>query len=166
MNVNQKQGSVIGPQVCSALKALKGSSKVACQGVGSPYDASLADNFLPKNTSPSAIRAGNEMFNLANTKCPNTKIVAGGYSQGSAVVTNSIQELDAGVVSKIKGVVMFGFTRNLQDRGRIPGYPTSQTKVYCATGDLVCSGTLIITAAHLTYGINASSAALFLASKV
>lgn len=165
-HANQNQGTVIGPQVCTALKTLLGSSKVACQGVGSPYDATLADNFLPKNTSPTAIGAANTMFNLAHTKCPNTKVVTGGYSQGSAVVDNSIQALDAAVVAQIKGVVLFGFTRNLQDRGRIPGYPTSQTKVYCAIGDLVCDGTLIITAAHLTYGINASSAASFLASKV
>ncbi|KFY95848.1 hypothetical protein V498_03087 [Pseudogymnoascus sp. VKM F-4517 (FW-2822)] len=159
-------GTIIGPQVCTALKTLLGSSKVACQGVGSPYEATLADNFLPKNTSPTAIGAANTMFNLAHTKCPNTKVVTGGYSQGSAVVDNSIQALDAAVVAQIKGVVLFGFTRNLQDRGRIPGYPTSQTKVFCAIGDLVCDGTLIITAAHLTYGINASSAARFLASKV
>ncbi|KFZ13753.1 hypothetical protein V501_03542 [Pseudogymnoascus sp. VKM F-4519 (FW-2642)] len=159
-------GSIVGPQVCTALKTLLGSAKVACQGVGSPYDATLADNFLPKNTSPTAIGAANTLFNLAHTKCPNTKVVAGGYSQGTAVIDNSIQALSAAVVAQIKGVVLFGFTRNLQDRGQIPGYPTSQTKVICAIGDLVCDGTLIITAAHLTYGLNASSAAAFLASKV
>jgi cutinase len=78
----------------------------------------------------------------------------------------SIQALPASIMAQVKGVVLFGFTRNLQDGGRIPNYPTSQTKVYCATGDLVCDGTLIITAAHLTYGVDASSAAAFLASKV
>jgi cutinase len=78
----------------------------------------------------------------------------------------SIQKLSASVMAKVKAVALFGFTRNAQDGGRIPGYPTDQTKVYCAVGDMVCDDTLIITAAHLTYGSDASSAAQFLLSKV
>lgn len=77
----------------------------------------------------------------------------------------SIQALPAALKAKIKGVVLFGFTRNLQDGGKIPNYPQSQTDVICAAGDLVCDGTLIITAAHLSYGANAPAAASFLASK-
>lgn len=78
----------------------------------------------------------------------------------------SIQALPAAIQAQIKGVVLFGFTRNLQDGGRIPDYPTSQTLVFCAVGDLVCDGTLIITAAHLTYGVDAAAAATFLAQEL
>jgi len=157
-------GTIIGPPLCNDLKASLGASTVACQGVGPPYMATLADNFLPQNTSPQDIGAATTLFNLAHTKCPNTKVIAGGYSQGSAVIDGSIQSLPTAVQNQITGVVLFGFTRNQQDGGRIPNYPQSQTKVFCAVGDLVCDGTLTITAAHLTYGVDAPSAASFLIS--
>lgn len=76
----------------------------------------------------------------------------------------SIQALPVNIQAKITGVVLFGFTRNAQDNGRIPNYPQNQTKVFCAFGDLVCNDTLIITPAHLTYGSDAAAAASFLAS--
>ncbi len=57
--------------------------------------------------------------------------------------------------------------QNQQNGGKIPNYPTDRTKIFCNVGDLVCSGTLIITAAHLTYGTAAATTApQFLLSKI
>ncbi|KAH8697979.1 putative cutinase [Talaromyces proteolyticus] len=159
-------GSIVGPEVCADLQNQLGATEVACQGVGSPYDATLEDNFLPQNTSPTDIGAATTLFELAHTKCPDTIVVAGGYSQGTAVMDGSIQALPAAIQNQIAGVVLFGFTRNVQDNGGIPNFPASKTKVYCALGDLVCDDTLIITPAHLTYGSDASSAASWLKAEI
>ena len=78
---------------------------------------------------------------------------------------NTLSGLPAAVKSKVVGAVLFGDTQFQQHNGQIPNYPPSQTKIFCAVGDLVCDGTLTITAAHLTYGANADEAASFLASK-
>ena len=76
---NITQGSSVGPPTCNQLKSAYGSSNVACQGVGGAYRATLAANSLPGGTTSGAIAEAQRLFNLANTKCPNTRITAGGY---------------------------------------------------------------------------------------
>jgi len=88
-------------------------------------------------------------------------------SQGAALAAAAISDLDATVRNKVVGTVLFGYTKNQQNRGAIPNYPSDRLKVFCATGDLVCTGTLTITAAHLSYGDEArDEAPEFLISKI
>ena len=164
-----------------------GAANVWVQGVGGRYTASLADNALPAGTSSAAIAEMTALFQLAYSKCPNAKIVAGGYSQGAALTAATISALSSTIRNKIVGVVLFGYTKvrgdhltclqgpeltsfptqNLQNAGRIPNYPADRTKVFCNVGDLVCTGTLIVALPHLMYGTDAAGAApRFLLSKI
>jgi cutinase len=79
---------------------------------------------------------------------------------------NSVSGLSSSVKDRVKGVVLFGDTRNLQDGRQIPNFPRDSIKIYCALGDMVCSGTLIITLAHFSYSVNVPDALSFLSSKV
>ena len=60
-------------------------------------------------------------------------------------------------------VVLFGDPENGTAVGSVP---TADVKSFCADGDEVCngSGTFTITAAHLTYGNDADTAAAFVKS--
>ncbi|KAL4731184.1 hypothetical protein ACLX1H_000145 [Fusarium chlamydosporum] len=149
----------LGPRVASVLENTYGSNKVWIQGVGGAYLATIGDNALPRGTSSAAIREMIGLFNLASTKCPSAKIVAGGYSQGAALAAASIEDLSSTVRDKVVGTVLFGYTKNLQNLGRIPNYPRERTEVFCNIGDLVCTGTLIVAAPHLAYQSDASGPA-------
>lgn len=78
----------------------------------------------------------------------------------------SVSGLSTAVKNQIAGIVLFGDTRNQQDGGRIPNFDRAKTRIICAPGDLVCSGTLIITAAHLSYGDDTDDAANFLIGRI
>jgi cutinase len=73
------------------------------------------------------------------------------FSQGTAVMMNAVSTVSANVRSKIKGVVLFGYTKNAQKKGGIPNYPKDRVRVFCAKSDGVCGGTLLVTAGHFAY---------------
>jgi len=144
-------GISAGPNVASVLEASY-PNNIWIQGVGGPYTAGLPENALPAGTTRAAIDEAKRLFNLAQSKCPGAAVVAGGYSQGTAVMSNALSELAGSAAqAQVKGVVLFGYTKNLQNGGRIPDYPADRTKVFCNVGDLVCTGTLIVAPAHFLY---------------
>lgn len=151
-------GASAGPSVARGLES-EYRNNVWVQGVGGPYGATLADNFLPAGTSRASIDEAKRLFTMAATKCPNAAIVAGGYSQGTAVMSNAISELSSALQNQIRGVVLFGYTKNLQNLRRIPNFPSSKTQIYCNVSDAVCWGNLFILPAHFLYTTDASVAA-------
>lgn len=156
-------GISVGPLLNSGL-GLRYPGNFAMQGVD--YPADLASNFLPEGTLSSAINTMASLLTRAAQQCPDASLAAGGYSQGTAVTAGAVSKVSSDVRDKIKAVVLFGYTQNAQNRGGIPNFPSNKLKVYCAIGDLVCTGTLIITLSHFTYTLNAADAVSFIAGKI
>jgi cutinase len=95
-------------------------------------------------------------------RCPATKIVLSGYSQGAMVAHNAFTK--GGLAgSQAHAAVLFGDPYNGQGVGTLR---SNVVKEFCATGDSVCdgSGSYAITQAHSTYGNNADEAATFIIS--
>ncbi|KAL2131192.1 hypothetical protein VTI74DRAFT_5418 [Chaetomium olivicolor] len=159
-------GITAGPTLATALE-VRYPNRIWIQGIGGPYLATLQDNFLPAGTSRAAINEAKRLITMANQKCPNAAIVTGGYSQGTAVIAGALSELPAAIQNQVKGAVLFGYTKNLQNGGRIPNFPADKTKVYCAVGDMVCWGTLFIMPSHFWYPVDASTGApVWLSTKI
>lgn len=102
---NIYKGGSTGPAVARALEEAYGADGVWVQGVGGPYRADLPSNAMPGGTSPQAIEEAVRLFEMAGEKCPNTPIVAGGYSQGTAVIAGAIPELSPALQTKVVGTV-------------------------------------------------------------
>jgi cutinase len=121
---------------------------------------------LPGGTDAISKRMFQTTLKDMSAKCPDSVIVAGGYSQGAAVNHRAIEELDAGVKDQIAGVVLYGDTQKLQDRNQIKNFPAEKVKIICQPGDAVCLGTLAVLPAHLTYGVRANEGIDFLVQQI
>ncbi|GKZ34965.1 hypothetical protein AbraIFM66950_005404 [Aspergillus brasiliensis] len=142
-------GTVVGPEVATQLASLTGN-EVTVQGVNYPADwegnVSLGSSGGP--TMASYVKE-------ALQQCPNTKVVLGGYSQGSMVVHYAANQLSA---DQLAGAVLFGDPLKMEGVGKLS---SSKVKEFCASGDPVCENGVNVMA-HLTYGSDAQEAAQFL----
>ena len=158
------QGTVVGPPTSNGLKKAFGADKVATEGID--YAAAIGTNAIPGGTDAISKRMMQETLTSMSQKCPDSIIVAGGYSQGAAVNHRAIESLDQKVKDQIAGVVLYGDTQKLQDRNQIPDFPADKVKIICQPGDAVCLGQLLVLPAHLTYGVRADEGVEFLVSQV
>jgi cutinase len=95
------------------------------------------------------------LIQQAKSQCPDTKIIASGYSQGAEVVHNALSSTSiAGLVS---GAVLFG---DPDSKKAVGALPDGQVKRFCVPGDIICeTGILIVDASHLSYVVYAGQAA-------
>lgn len=135
---------LIGPQLERSLK----SKLPGLKTIPVAYAASLATNVSAQRTDAASISKGQAAFQQASN-C--RVIVAGGYSQGAAVMHNVVSKLNGNLKSKVAGVALFGDTRNKQDGGHIPNFPSQKSRVWCNKNDGVCGGSLNVNAGHLSY---------------
>ncbi|TFK97287.1 cutinase-domain-containing protein [Pterulicium gracile] len=138
-------GGSTGQALFTALRSRLGSSAIDVQGVN--YPADVAGYLVGGDPAGSTT-----MFNLINqaaSKCPNTKIVIGGYSQGAQLTHNASERLSAATTARIAAVFAYGDPNYPRAFGSIP---RSSTLNICHIGDIICTG-LGTMAAHLTYGI-------------
>ncbi|KAI0517390.1 carbohydrate esterase family 5 protein [Xylaria bambusicola] len=157
-------GDQPGPQTADGLIAALGASKVAIQGVD--YSANILFNLLPGGCDPTEAKTFATLLTGAAQKCPSSKLVVSGYSQGAALVHAAVEQLAASARARIFAAVTYGDTQKKQDGGKIPNYDANKTLILCNDGDRVCEGTLVITSAHLDYTPKVPTGVSFIVSKV
>ncbi|KAF2877727.1 cutinase-domain-containing protein [Massariosphaeria phaeospora] len=149
-----------GPTFFNALAGrLGGTARLAIQGV--TYPATVGGFLLGGDAA-----GATTMFNLVNTavsRCPATKIVLSGYSQGAQLVHTAAQRLSATAAARVNAVVVFGDADRDETFGRIAA---SKVLIICHSGDNICDNGIIITPEHRNYEIDAPAAAQFVVARV
>ncbi len=145
------------------LKRAFGATNVAVQGID--YAAALVTNFLPGGADFEGISELRDYLNEAASRCPNSVLLTGGYSQGAALCHRAIENLSDTVKNRIAAVVTYGDTMNRQDNGQIPNFPREKTLIICNTGDLVCVGTPATLIPHFDYVRRVPEAVSFLTAR-
>jgi len=143
----------------------------------SSYAVNYAADILQTSAGPGATDMTRNVRSVAQ-RCPNTKFVLGGYSQGASVTDISIgirtflgfgETIPTELAPRIAAIAVFGNPLRLfgQDIPKASQLYGSKAIDICAAGDPVCAGGFNFLA-HLSYPIDGSTtrAAEFAASKL
>jgi cutinase len=90
---NGNMGSTVGPAFAATLKSAFGQSNVAVQGVDYPANVNGA---IQGSINPKGAQGAKKMASLAQqaaSKCPDSKVVLAGYSQGAQQVHGALMNL-------------------------------------------------------------------------
>jgi cutinase len=166
---NQPPGlGEVGQSFVDALRAQAGGKSVGAYPVNYP----ASDHFA--NSVPAGARDASAHVQSMAAKCPNTKMVLGGYSQGAAVTDVISEAMPAAVADHVAAVALFGnpksaFADSLST-GPLPAISplyVPKTIDLCVPDDPICSdGKNFV--AHVLYvqtGMT-NQAATFAASRV
>ncbi|RGP73999.1 cutinase [Fusarium sporotrichioides] len=156
---NVGDSAAVGPILFNNLASRIGLNNLAVQGV--TYPANVA-GFLAGGDAVGSRTMAN-LITQAASKCPSTKIVISGYSQGAQLVHNAAGMLSASVTNRVTAALTFGDPKRSEAFGTIP---SSRTRVICRSGDGICEGTIIVTPAHTQYQQDAPAAAEWIAARV
>jgi cutinase len=66
-------------------------------------------------------------------------------------MNSAVSTLDKTTQGRIAGVVLFGYTKNKQNGGKIQNFPGDRVMTFCDKSDGVCGGGLSVTAGHFVY---------------
>ncbi|KAK8185141.1 cutinase-domain-containing protein [Phyllosticta capitalensis] len=168
-------GSVVGPSLSTKVKSALGENNVNVEGVQYAADAAgiMSESMGTGGAGTTA------MTNLANSwlsKCPDTKLILTGYSQGAMLVHHTATKLGS-KTSSVACAVTFGDPFKSQ---KLDGISASKFKTFCASGDSVCGTSLggsssgvssggdtsASTSGHLGYSADTGTAATFIKNAV
>ncbi|KAG5733077.1 Cutinase [Termitomyces sp. T112] len=152
-------GTIVGPPFEAALRTALAGRSLDFKGI--PYPASIA-GFFNGGSLAGAITMANDVSATANA-CPDTKIVISGYSQGAQVTHRAAARLSRAVQNRVNAAVVFGDPDNGQP---FPGPIQAHELTFCAAGDNICAGGILILPPHLSYGADAGKAASFVVSQI
>ncbi|KAF2398085.1 alpha/beta-hydrolase, partial [Trichodelitschia bisporula] len=132
-------GGTVGP----ALRTQATKKGWAIEGI--KYDASLAGIYCLG--MPGGVACIDQLSKLVQ-RCPNTKVILSGYSQGAMVARICAAWSKEPAQKQIAGLALFGDPFN---GAAVKGVPKENVKTWCTSGDGVCKGDFSISAAHLAY---------------